>query len=339
MTLKPARRWILWTAATTAALLSAGFACTLLYRSWTERKPTFHDSFDRDQEGQPRQGGKPVQIGDAVEVRGDAELHDFSSVLRNADVRLLWSHTPVPPVSVVASQAATRAFDAQYIETGGRLVPEQRAGGHSVALKLDEGSQSFVAIAEYPSVAETLNTLKPGSRLRLRGICVTDRAFARGEMPFALLMRSVEDAQMIEAPPWWNTQHIIELVFGLLTLSLGLQLANTSVKRAQLRAVMEERERLALEMHDTLAQSFAGLDFQLETLSGEVEPGSLMRTQLEATVDLVRFGHMEARRNIAALRPGNLEQMGLAKALDVAARTIVQDGSIAMQQGVISVSS
>lgn len=162
---------------------------------------------------------KPIQIGDAVEVRGDAELHDFSSVLRNADVRLLWSHTPVPPVSVAASQAATGAFDAQFIETEGRLVSEQRAGGRSVQLKLEEGSQSFVAIAEYPSVAETLNTLKPGSRLRLRGICVTDRAFAQGEMPFALLMRSVEDAQMVEPPPWWNTQHIIELVFGLLALS------------------------------------------------------------------------------------------------------------------------
>jgi signal transduction histidine kinase len=271
---------------------------------------------------------KPVQIGDAVEARGDAELHDFSSVLRNADVRLLWSHTPVPPVSVTASQAATGAFDAQFIETEGRLVSEQHAGGRSVVLKLEEGSQSFEAIAEYPGLAETLNTLREGSRVRLRGICVTDRAFARDEMPFALLMRSVEDAQMIEPPPWWNTQHVVESIVGLLTLSLGIQLAFSSVKRSRLRAVIQERERLALEMHDTLAQSFAGLGYQLEALAGEVEPGSQMRTQLESTVDMVRFGHMEARRNIAAMRPGNLEQMGLATALEQAARTIVQGGPI-----------
>jgi len=49
----------------------------------------------------------PVQIGDSVEATGQAELHDFSSVLRNAEVRLLWSHTPVPPVSVTVAQAAT----------------------------------------------------------------------------------------------------------------------------------------------------------------------------------------------------------------------------------------
>ena len=277
---------------------------------------------------------KPVQIGDAVEARGEAELHDFSSVLSNADVRLLWSHTPVPPVAVTASQAATGAFDAQFIETEGRLVSEQSAGGRSVALKLDEGSQSFVALAQYPGLAETLNTLKVGSRLRLRGVCVTDRAFARDEMPFALLMRSVEDAEMIEPPPWWSALHVGELIFGLMVLSLGMQLAYTYMKRSQLRAVIEERERLALEMHDTLAQSFAGLGFQLEALSGEAEMGSPMRAQLESTVDLVRFGHMEARRNIAALRPGNLEQMGLAKALELAARTIVQGGPIAIAMSV-----
>ena len=277
---------------------------------------------------------KPVQIGDAVEARGDAELGDFSSVLNHADVRLLWSHAPVPPVAVTASQAATGAFDAQYIETEGRLVSEQRTGGQSVELKLDEGNQAFVAIAEYPSLPETLNTLKVGSRLRLRGICVTDRSFAQGEMPFALLMRSVEDAETIEPPPWWNTQHVVELIVGLLALSFGLQFAYTSAKRSSLRAVIEERERLALEMHDTLSQSFAGLGFQLEGICGGVEPGSPMRRKLESTLDLVRFGHIEARRNIAALRPGNLEKMGLAKALEEAARTIVQDGPIAIRGSV-----
>jgi signal transduction histidine kinase len=275
--------------------------------------------------------GKAVQIGDAVEARGDAELHDFSSVLRNANVRLLWSHTPVPPVSVTASQAATGAFDAQFIETEGKLVSAQHSGGQAIVLNLDEGSQSFVAIAENPSPDETLRALKVGSRLRLRGICVTDRTFARDEMPFALLMRSAEDAQMVEPPPWWNTLHAVELVIGLLTLSLGFQLLYNSVKKSRLHAVIEERERLALEMHDTLAQSFAGLGFQLEALSGEVEPGSPMRKQLEATVDMVRAGHLEARRNIAALRPGNLEQMGLAKALEEAAKKIVRDGPIAIQ--------
>jgi signal transduction histidine kinase len=272
--------------------------------------------------------GTPVQIGDAVEVRGDSEQHDFSSVLHNADIRLLWSHTPVPPVSVTAGQAATGAFDAQYIETEGRLKEEQATGNKSIELKLGDGSQSFFAIAESPSLAEALVSLKTGSLVRVRGICVANRAFARDETSFALLMRSVDDAQVIESPPWWNPRHAIELFLALLALSFGLQMAYLSIKRSQSRAITEERERLALEMHDTLAQSYAGLGFQLEALCSEAAPASRMHTRLEATVGMVRAGHLEARRNIAALRPSNLEQMSLAKALEHAAHTIVQGGSI-----------
>jgi signal transduction histidine kinase len=274
---------------------------------------------------------KPVQIGDAVEARGDSEQKDFSSVLRNATVRLLWSHTPVPPVSVTASQAATGAFDSQFVETEGKLVSEQGGSGQSLVLKLDEGSQTFVAIAENLALARSLRDLKIGSRLRLRGICVTNRTFARDEVPFALLMRSAEDAEMVEPPPWWNAVHIVEVMLGLLTISFALQYGYIKTRRDRFRAITEERERVADEMHDTLAQSFAGIGYHLEALCDEAEPGSHMRSQLESTTDLVRFGHMEARRNITALRPGNIEREGVAKALDLAARAMVQGGSIAIK--------
>jgi len=278
--------------------------------------------------------GTPVQIGDAVEVRGDSEQHDFSSVIHSPEIRLLWSHTPVPPVSVTTAQAATGAFDAQYIETEGRLTEEQHRGKHSIELKLVDGSQPFLAIAESPSLAETLSSFKAGSRLRLRGVCVTDRAFAHNETSFALLLRSVDDVQMIESPPWWNPLHALELLIGLVVFCFAAQIVYSSVKRSQLRAIIAERERLALEMHDTLAQSYAGLGFQLEALCSQAEPDSQMRSRLESTVNMVRAGHQEARRNIAAMLPGNLEQLGLAKALEHAAGTIVQGGSLRISMSV-----
>lgn len=272
----------------------------------------------------------PVQIGDEVEASGDVYLREFGSVLGDAKVRPLWSHASIPPVAVTAAQAATGLFEAQYIETEGRIESVQHTGRHTVVLRLHEGSQSFLAIAGNSSPVEEPHGFTVGSRLRLRGICVTDREYTGDELPFALLMRSVEDAQVIEPPPWWNTRHIVELVALLLLLLLGGQLFFTSVKRSQFRAVLEERERLAMEMHDTLAQSFAGLGFQLEALCDDAPPGSALRNQLESTLDLVRFGHMEARRNIAALRPGNLERLGLAEALKQTAHSIVRKGPIAV---------
>ncbi|HWT67374.1 MAG TPA: ATP-binding protein [Terracidiphilus sp.] len=272
----------------------------------------------------------PVQIGDAVEASGDAEFHNFSSILRSSSVRLLWSHTQVPALAVTASQAATGSFDSQFVETEGTLASTASIGQRSVMLRFDEGSQSFVARAENLDDSAFIRALKPGSRLRVRGICVTDKAYTGNQVPFALLMRSAGDLLLLEPPPWWNTAHIVELATLLLVFSLCLHFAYAAFKRSRLRAVIEERERIAMEMHDTLAQSFAGLAFQLEALSGDAHPGSEMQRQLESTVDLVRFGHSQARREIAALRPGNLEQLGLPKAIEQAALKITQGTEIAV---------
>lgn len=149
-----------------------------------------------------------------------------------------------------------------------------------------------------------------------------------------MLLRSIEDVEALEPPPFWNKQHIAESIVALLALSFLLQMGYASMKRAQLRAVIEERERLALDMHDTLSQSFAGLAFQIEGLCEEARPGSPMHEQLQSTLDLVRFLHTESRRNIAALRPYNLEELGLAKALEQAAQMIVQKGSILVSMSV-----
>ncbi len=276
----------------------------------------------------------PVQIGDAVEASGDAELHSFSSVLRNASVRLLWSHTQLPAMAVTASQGATGSFDAQFIETEGRLTSVQREGSKSVTLQLDEGNQSFLAIVQSGTSAGKLPTFRLGSRLRLRGICVVDKSFTGGEVPFAVLMRSGTDVQMLAPPPWWNTAHIVELTVCLFVVLVFIQIVYSSFQRSRLRAVMDERERLAMEMHDTLAQSFAGLGFQLEALSEEAPPGSSMRSQLQSTVGLVRFAHKQARSNISAVRPANLEQLGLAGALEQAARSIVQGGPVTIDLAV-----
>lgn len=270
----------------------------------------------------------PVQIGDAVEASGLAEMHNFSSVLRDGVVKLLWSHTQVPPVAVTASQAATGAFEAQFIETEGRLTSINSSDSKSITFQFDAGTQSFLAFEEGLNDRGSAHSFKEGSLLRVRGICVTDKKYTGDKVPFALLMRSGGDVQILEPPPWWNTQHVFELVFGLIALSIGFLFVFTSVKRSQMHAVMAERERLAMELHDTLSQSFAGLGFQLEALCRDTEPGSPMHSQLESTLDLVRFGHMQARRNIAAMRPGNLEQLGLLKALEQTAHSTVKGGQI-----------
>lgn len=269
----------------------------------------------------------PLQIGDEVEARGDAYLHDFSSELRNADIHVLWSHTPVSPVAVAASQAATGAFDAQYVEVQGKLVEKHEAGNGTEILTLEDESQSFNAVVTGLGRSPHLETLKEKSKLRLRGISVVDSRYTHDLTAFALLLPSSGDIEVLEGPPWWSPAHIIELAIGLLLLSFAGMTGFFFVQRWRMQAVLDERQRLAHEMHDTLAQSFAGLGFQLEAICEDVKDGIDITPQLELAQGMVRNSHEEARRSISTLRPEHLESLGLLSALEQCARRMISQNS------------
>jgi signal transduction histidine kinase len=99
------------------------------------------------------------------------------------------------------------------------------------------------------------------------------------------------------------------------------------VERWRMQAVLDERQRLAHEMHDTLAQSFAGLGFQLQAIRDDVTDGIDVMPQLGLAQDMVRTSHEEARRSISALRPEHLESVGLLSVLGESARRMVSNSS------------
>jgi signal transduction histidine kinase len=277
-------------------------------------------------------GGKtPAQIGDQVEAKGDAELHDFSSVLKSAEVHILWSHAPIHSMSVTASQAATGSFDAEYIEVEGHLENKQEGRDHSLVLDLAEDNQSFRAIAYGTSGVAKFRALKDQSRLRLRGICVVDSAYTQNLTPFAILLPSLTDVDVLEGPPWWSTRNIVAGIIALLLLILAAQTLHHYIEKWRLIAVLDERQRLALEMHDTLAQSFAGIRFQLQAIRDEINDRDAIGRELDLAASMVRRSHEEARRSIAALRPELLESVGLLRALEQSAKTMVAGGSIRVQ--------
>ncbi len=81
-------------------------------------------------------------------------------------------------------------------------------------------------------------------------------------------------------------------------------------------AVVEERNRLAREIHDTLAQGFTGIILQLQVaeslLDGE-EPAA--RERLTRAQELARASLHEARRSVLNLRPSPLQGRTLSEAL------------------------
>ena len=88
-------------------------------------------------------------------------------------------------------------------------------------------------------------------------------------------------------------------------------------KRAEEASILEERNRMGREIHDTLAQAFTGILVQVgaatQVLEDDVEA---TQAHLEMIDELARIGLNEARRSVTALRPQLLEEGDLSSALN-----------------------
>jgi signal transduction histidine kinase len=90
---------------------------------------------------------------------------------------------------------------------------------------------------------------------------------------------------------------------------------------------MEERNRIAREIHDTLAQQFAGILLHLEAANGL--DGAMNTSECLAHArDLAKSGLEDARRMLLGLRPKSLEGAHLSDALSQLAERFSRDCGI-----------
>lgn len=284
--------------------------------------------------------GVPLRIGDAVEVEGDVFPNGLEAGIRNATAYLLSGHAPIPPLSVTADQAATGAYHAMFVEVQGTLYDKSKSQNKLVALELRDGQQTFRAMTNSAAAGAIFKKLDKNSTLLLRGICLTDETYTRNTVPFALLVNSPEDIKMLMGPPWWSPGHLMLLAATMLGLGFIAHLFYSRAEAWRLHAVIHERERLAHEIHDTLAQSFAGIGFELRAIRNRVsksnvpvESSSLLE-ELNFACELVRHSHDEARRSIATLQPEATEAGGLIAALEQSARQIVRRSQVKIEASV-----
>jgi len=120
---------------------------------------------------------------------------------------------------------------------------------------------------------------------------------------------------------------LLEAVARQATLALHQsQQADRSRREERRKAILEERNRLARDIHDVLAQGFAAILMQLQAAQRESDTAPpAIASKLETAVELARSHMIEARRSVSALRPiiGEGEDLGVAfkRLTDMARRT------------------
>lgn len=114
---------------------------------------------------------------------------------------------------------------------------------------------------------------------------------------------------------------------------VGIAVENARLyRRSRQAAILEERNRVAREIHDSLAQAFTGIIVQLEAaerLSGRRPQQA--QTSLRKARDLARISLQEARRSVWGLRPRGLEDQSLTEALHNQVRAIQGENGLTVR--------
>jgi len=185
-------------------------------------------------------------------------------------------------VRQVAKQEVGAGLDGWVAQSGDPLLIED-VGQHPhrpLPASIEEGLRSFAAVPlrAKESVVGTLGVATRG-----------DRCFTDGEVD------------------------LLSAIGG----QVGLAVENARLyRRSRQAAILDERNRMAREIHDSLAQGLTGIIVQLEAVErlARRRPEQAVKA-LQRARDLARHSLQEARRSVWGLRPRTLEGVTLVGAV------------------------
>src|SRR5882762_46037 len=269
----------------------------------------------------------PLEIGDLVDVLGFPAMGESAPMLEDAVFHRL-RHKQAPEPVLLNLEAPWEGFDGALVTIDAKLLNRQ-AQPDGLRVLLQRGDVFFDATLPPEVSWDGLLSIPLDSEVRLTGIClVRSGGLWRLPQSFRMLLRLPQDVVVLTTPSWWNLRHTIWLLAitgGILlavmtwVVVLGRRLKEQmAVIRQKLRssAVLEERNRIARELHDTLEQGLAGITMQLDLAVDcfQQAPG-VAQHALETARSMSRHSMIEARRSVWDLRCQLLEDGDLISAL------------------------
>lgn len=208
--------------------------------------------------------------------------------------------------------------DRLFVPAKGDLAadPAKRFPCESFAAHLFSYQPGWTATVEYRSDDGRLPEPVRGFTQNMASATIVATPLVLGGRTLGWMTVSSPGAQEPESQ-WWRVA-LIEAVAGHAALALHhSRLIDLHRREERRKAVLEERNRLARDIHDNLAQGFAAILMQLQAAQREAGGAwpPAAASNIESAVDLARTHLTEARRSVGALRPNVGQAEDIATAL------------------------
>ncbi|HEY4414854.1 MAG TPA: sensor histidine kinase [Verrucomicrobiae bacterium] len=271
--------------------------------------------------------------GDKIDALGFPTFGFNTPQLEDAIFRQAGSTNPPLPVTLNNFDDAFNHEDDLVVVEGTLTQVQPFLNG--VTLTLNKNNQLFKAVLKISNAEPAYPDWQTGAKVRIAGICTLihdDPQPAAGiwqPKSFQILLRATDDLVILQPSPWWTPQHIVQLLeisTGTLALMIGAimlisrqrlrqQQQQRQRAEAEFAAILSERNRLAREIHDTLAQGLTATSVQLRLAKKQIGAAGIVNRHLDTAQTLVSDSLTEARSSIWNMRSHILETGGLVGAL------------------------
>lgn len=286
------------------------------------------------------------RVGDFIEVLGlpESDLHHINlinAIARPDDAFPCSKPTTLDGQKVLNADRSSLRYVTELhgraIKITGIVRSLPSAMSPNRVFYLDVGNDLLaVNISMTPGVPSTLQV---GMKIQLTGIAVMDIENWRPRLAFPqitgffVVLRNQEDVRILARPSWWTPHKLVALIAALIAILVGILVWNTALRRLSARKgrelfreqlehvkaalKTEERTRLAVELHDSLAQNLTGVSLEIDTACKLADEDSIaMRTHLGTAARSLKSCRDELRNCLWDLRSRALE----AKTMDEAIR-------------------
>ena len=147
-----------------------------------------------------------------------------------------------------------------------------------------------------------------------------------------LILRSAQDINVISRPPWWTPARLTAAIITLLFAIVFIITANRIINRIVMRRKISERTRLAVELHDSLSQTLAGVACQIAAGHSAVsEDPQTAKSLLKTAERMLESSRTELKNCLFDLRSDTVDDPDFRRAIEKTLTMLKREAGITVR--------
>jgi signal transduction histidine kinase len=232
----------------------------------------------------------------------------------------------------------TLDLEGMLVSLRATLVEVEGANNNRQRIFFKANNRTTFAELGKPLSAELLKILRTNPEVRLTGICslTMERGLPIQTQPepkdVKLLLRDEADILIIPGTDWLTPErvHQLQLAGGFLLVCFAFTISGLLIKimryrrqRMTMQMVIEERKRIAADIHDTLEQSIAGVVMQLKAAAQTLPPHAETASGfIQLASQMIATAKSDLRNSIWNLRSISIKNHSFQERLQALVKSI-----------------